>query len=106
EAEQLADHIVVLDQGQIRIQGSADEVRAQVPNQHIRCISNQSIAAIEQLNEVLQVHSDDHRIEILARSAEPVVRHLLQQDAALSALEVQRTTLETAFLALTEREAA
>ncbi len=104
EAEQLADQIVVLDQGRVRIQGTADDVRAQVPNQQIRCRSSQSIDPIESMETVLQVQQHDGMIEILATRAEPVVRHLFAQDPDLTALEVQRTTLESAFLALTEAD--
>ena len=102
EAEQLADHIIVMDRGRIRTQGSTDEVRAQVPRQEIRCASRQPIEAIRALEDVQHVRRENGQIHILARTAEPVVRHLLQQDSNLSRLEVQRTTLETAFLALTE----
>ncbi|MEM7053264.1 MAG: ABC transporter ATP-binding protein [Pseudomonadota bacterium] len=103
EAEQLADHIVVLNRGRVRTQGSTDEIRAQVPRQQIRCRSDQPIAAIEALEDVQHVRQDNHRLDILVRTAEPVVRHLLQHDPALSELEVLRTTLETAFLALTNQ---
>ena len=104
EAEQLADHIVLLDQGRIRTEGTTDEIRAQVPNQQIRCHSNQSIADIEALDEVQHAQLDDGQLNILAGKAEPVVRHLLANDPDLTELEVQRTTLETAFLALTENQ--
>ena len=102
EAEQLADHIIVMDRGRIRTQGSTDEVRAQVPRQQIRCTSTQAIESIRTLEGVQHVSRENGQIHILARTAEPVVRHLLQQDSNVSQLEVQRTTLETAFLALTE----
>ena len=45
------------------------------------------------------------RIEIVADSAEAVVRRLLAEDAGLSELEVQRAGLADAFIELT-REAA
>ena len=47
------------------------------------------------------VQRDGARLEIVAESAETVVRRLLAEDAALSDLEVQRAGLADAFLELT-----
>ena len=45
---------------------------------------------------------ETHRTEIFASRPEPVVRGLLGMDPELKDLEVTRTTLEEAFLSLTE----
>ena len=52
---------------------------------------------------------EGERLDIVAEEAEPVVRRLLDEDPALTELEVQRAGLADAFLALTrdtQKEAA
>ena len=44
---------------------------------------------------------NDRRIEIIAESAEAIVRRLLAEDPALEELEVERAGLADAFVALT-----
>ena len=44
---------------------------------------------------------EGERLDIVAEEAEPVVRRLLDEDPALTELEVQRAGLADAFLALT-----
>ena len=62
-------------------------------------------AAIEQWPDVRRAARDGDRIEIVTDSAEAVVRRLLDQDAHLHELEVQRAGLAEAFVEIT-REAA
>ena len=54
---------------------------------------------------VLDARREGTRLELVAESAEPVVRRLLAEDEALAELEVQRAGLADAFLELTREEA-
>lgn len=101
EAEQLADHIVVLNRGRLLFEGSSDAVRQQVPRRQIKCRSNVDVRDVEGLPGVQQVARNQDSLDILAAEAEPVLRFLLAQDPGLSEVEVTRSSLEDAFLTLT-----
>lgn len=104
EAERLADHIVVLDRGKLRTKGSSEEVRNAVPRKQINCKTTVGASQVRSLPGVQKAIKERQQLMVLASEAEPVVRFLLEQDRALKNLEVERASLETAFLALTTKE--
>lgn len=110
EAEALADRVVVVNHGRLVAEGTVAQIRAHVAQRRIRCISALPAERVHGWPGVQFVQRDGARLEIVAESAEAVVRRLLAEDAALSDLEVQRAGLADAFLALTrdaaEQEAA
>ena len=109
EAEALADRVVVLDRGRVVADGAMDEVRARVSQRRIRCLSTLDVAAVAGWPGVRAATRDGTRVEIVADTAEDVVRRLLAEDAALSELDIRRAGLADAFLELTrdtDREAA
>lgn len=105
EAEALADRVVVLNNGQIIAEGSVEEVRSRVSQRRIRCISTLSEENIAGWPGVRSAKRSSGRFEIIADRAEPVVRQLLDADADLQELEVERAGLAEAFVELT-REVA
>ena len=102
EADELADRIAVINQGEIIAQGTPSEIKASTSGKKIRCITNISISAVRQISGVTEVKEDREAIEIHAVEAEPVLRELLARDAKLSGLEVTSAGLEEAFLELTK----
>lgn len=105
EAEALADKVVVLNRGRVIAEGSVEEVRARVSQKRIRCQSRLDAAQVSAWPGVRQARVDGAHLEILVESAESVVRRLLEADADVRELEIQRAGLADAFLELT-REAA
>jgi ABC-2 type transport system ATP-binding protein len=105
EAEALADRVAVLNRGRLIAEGSVDQIRNHLAQRRIRCISALAPEQIGQWPHVRTAQRVADRIEIVADSAEAVVRRLLAEDADLSELEVQRAGLADAFIELT-REAA
>jgi ABC-2 type transport system ATP-binding protein len=101
EAEALADRVVVVDGGRVIAQGSVQSIRAHVAQRRIRCVSALNAGAIARWPDVRSVARNQGRIEIVADSAEAVVRRLLAEDPALADLEVERAGLADAFVALT-----
>ncbi|PBJ81624.1 multidrug ABC transporter ATP-binding protein [Lysobacteraceae bacterium NML93-0399] len=110
EADALADRVVVLDRGRVRMSGSAAEVRAQVAQRHVACDTHLPDAEIASWPGVQQVTRTGPRVAIIARDADALVRRLLQADAALVNLEVRRAGLADAFVQMSaadhDREAA
>ena len=105
EAEALADRVAVLNRGRVIAEGSVDQIRNHLAQRRIRCISGLAPDQIALWPHVRTAQRVADRIEIVADSAEAVVRRLLAEDAGLSELEVQRAGLADAFIELT-REAA
>ena len=101
EAEALADRVVVVNHGRVVAEGTVAQIRAHVAQRRIRCTSALPVALVQGWPGVQLAQRDGARLEIVAESAESVVRRLLAEDAALSDLEVQRAGLADAFLALT-----
>jgi len=105
EAEALADRVVVLNKGRVVAQGSVAEIRAHVAQRRIRCVSTLAPLAIAEWPDVRSATGTDGRVEIIADSAETVVRRLLAEDKDLRDLEVQRAGLAEAFIELTKEAA-
>jgi ABC-2 type transport system ATP-binding protein len=105
EAEALADRVVVLAQGRVVAEGSVQSIRAHVSQRRVRCMTTLALDALAAWPQVRSASRVDGRTELVVENAEPVVRRLLAEDAALHELEVQRAGLSDAFIALTQEAA-
>ena len=109
EAEALAQRVAVLNRGRVAAAGTMQDVRAHVSQRRIRCLSALDIAQVATWSGVrsaVRGHAGDPaRIEVLTDVAEPVLRRMLSEDAALSDLDIQRAGLADAFLELTRDDA-
>jgi ABC-2 type transport system ATP-binding protein len=101
EAEALADRVCVMSHGRMVHEGTVDELRARVALKRIRCLSALSAETVAGWPEVSEARQESGRLHIAAADAEVVVRRLLDNDARLSELEVQRAGLAEAFSELT-----
>lgn len=108
EADALADRIILLDRGRTIATGSPSQIKARVQGRRIRCRTRLSSRDLEAMPGVTRVALQDGAVEILAPTAEPVVRELLTRDRDLTDLEVHGAALDDAFLALirNDQEAA
>ncbi len=104
EAEALADRVVVVNGGRVIAQGSVQDIRAHVAQRRIRCVSALDADTIARWPQVRSAASSEGHIDIVADTAEAVVRRLLAEDPALQELEVQRAGLADAFVALTRQD--
>ncbi len=104
EAEALADRVVVLNAGRVVAQGTVQAIRAHVSHRRIRCVSNLLAEEIARWPQVRSATRVDDRLEIVAETAESVVRRLLIEDPQLIDLEVQRAGLADAFIELTRTD--
>lgn len=104
EAEALADEVVVLNRGCVVAAGPMREIQAHVAQRRIRCLSALDASRVAGWPQVRSAQRQDARLEVLTDAAEDVVRRLLEEDAALSELEVQRAGLAEAFIEITRDE--
>ena len=101
EAEALADRVCVMAHGRMIHEGTVEALRSRVSLKRIRCISALDVELVRSWQHVTDVRRDDARLHITTAEAETVVRRLLDADAQLSELEVQRAGLAEAFTELT-----
>ena len=101
EAEALADRVCVIAKGRVVSEGTVDALRAHVAIRRIRCITSTAAATVAAWPHVLSAELVQGRLAIATAEAESVVRRLLDADAQLSELEVQRAGLAEAFTEIT-----
>ena len=101
EADALADRIVVIDRGVVVAQGRPTEIKARVPGRRVRAQTSVSLAVASRWPGVARASREGPWLELLAGSAEPVLRALLDQDPSATDVTVTEPSLEEAFLALT-----
>ncbi len=104
EADALADRVVVINHGAIVAEGTPAEIKTRTSAKKVRCWSRLEAAAIEGIEGVSRVNADGQRFEILTHSPEAVLRELMRRDDHIADIEVSSSSLEEAFLALTNNE--
>lgn len=105
EAEALANRVCVLSQGRVVAEGDVQQIRARVGQRRVSCLSTLDSTAVSAWPNVRNVARIGDRIEIVTDAAENLVRRLLNEDAALSELEVRRAGLAEAFVEITKEAA-
>lgn len=101
EAEQLADRILLLQQGRCIAENSPAGLKAMIQGKHICCCSRLIDTELLALPGVMQLERQLQQITLLSNAPEQTVLALLQADPTLSALEVKPIALENIFLQLT-----
>jgi ABC-2 type transport system ATP-binding protein len=105
EAEALVDRVCVLAKGKVVAEGNVQQIRARVSQRRVSCVSSLDAVAIAAWPNVRNIDRSGERIEIVTDAAESIVRRLLNEDAALSELEVRRAGLAEAFVEITKEAA-
>ncbi len=107
EADELADHIAVLDHGQIVAEGTADELKRRIPGGHVR-LQFAELDALRSASGLLDAASaDEERLELQVPSDASVatLRRLLEQldaaDIEVAQLSIHTPNLDDVFFAVT-----
>lgn len=101
EADELADRIVVIRQGEVIAEGTPEEIKAPLGARTIRCHTSLDPEVVKTFPSVQSVRKDGAVTVIAATEPDAVVRQLMINDAGLTGLEVVGVALEDAFVALT-----
>ncbi len=112
EAQELSDHIAIMDQGKIIAHGTHDEL-VQIVGELDRIeltISAESetiVPAWQQVDGVHEIHTQDGTITLLVNDSNLVLPQLFEVAVAsnvrITSVEIQEPNLETVFLHLTGR---
>jgi ABC-2 type transport system ATP-binding protein len=97
EVEALAERVVVIDQGQVRADGTLAQVRSLVPARRLRLRA----PALPELAGVDRINREGDLYELWTADSDAVVRQLVSTRVPFVDLEVSTASLEEAFLALT-----
>ena len=107
EADQLCDRIAVLDHGRIVAEGSAEELKRQIPGGHIQ-LQFENLAELESAERVLGVSSRDDEslsLQVPSDGDIPALRTLLDRlddgSVKVGRLSIHTPDLDDVFLALT-----
>lgn len=110
EAERLCDRVAIIDEGVIRAEGTRRELVSLVGERDRVSITasgdlEAAARSVEEIDGVTGASSSDHRIDILAQDASPILPEILTKIAgaggAISGVEVEEPNLEAVFLHLT-----
>ncbi|GAA4581285.1 daunorubicin resistance protein DrrA family ABC transporter ATP-binding protein [Planotetraspora phitsanulokensis] len=107
EADQLADRIAVLDQGRLVAQGTADELKRQIPGSHIRLrfTDPHALHAAAQLLPASTTDDDELTLRVPGDGGVTSLRALLDQldqhSIDVEELSVHTPDLDDVFLTLT-----
>lgn len=101
EADALADRIIVLGNGKIIADASADDIRNRMSGAVIRCQTSLPPASIARLDSYLGLEQVGRFMDIRTQDSAATLRQLLAQDDTLSDLTISRPRLEDAFSELT-----
>jgi ABC-2 type transport system ATP-binding protein len=102
EADSLADHTIVMNNGEIIANDSTDNIRAAASGAVIQCESTLDLSVISALDDVRSVVMRGRKIEISSNNATASLVALLALDPKLSNLTVSKSSLEDAFKQLTD----
>jgi len=103
EADVLADRVVVLDNGRIIADGTTSAIKSLAQGRRITARTCVPVAEAAQWPEVRSATREGPWLTLLVGTPEPVLGALLSRDSRVSGLTVTETSLEEAFLILTDR---
>ncbi len=109
EADQLADEIIVIDNGEVIAEGTADQLKAKIGSDHLEIIvsskSSLQDAAKAIDNENLVIESERRLLSIATKGGVKELKDVLNRLGALGieveSVELRRPTLDDVFLSLT-----
>lgn len=104
EAARLADQVVVMHRGRKLTEGTPDSIRRHVPSSLIRARSSTGPDTIRSLEAVGSVERLEDHIQVMSGDPTATLRGWLATDPDLEVLEVTGADLETAFMALIEKD--
>lgn len=110
EAERLCDRVGIIDEGEIKAEGTRRQLVDMVGHEDlirigVTRVTSESVAALTQLPNVAAASEHDGSIELLVENASAVLpesmRVLAEHDIGISSVTIEEPDLEAVFLHLT-----
>lgn len=113
EADQLADRIVVIDDGRVIAEGTAKELKSRIGNDRLELtFSNKSTytkACTVLKTQIVDTEDDELMISLLIRNTNTDVQKALEtlsrEKLSIESMAVHKPTLDDVFLSLTDKKA-
>lgn len=105
EADALADRILLLADGKIVQEGSAESIKARLGGKRIRFKCGNQEQDLSKLPGVTEFKQRGSYMELMSQSAEHTLQYLFQSGVDLSDLTVEQVSLEDAYLHLSQPQA-
>jgi len=102
EIEALAQRVVVVGQGRVLADDTVGAIRDVVGARRVSLVADK----LPELPGVIATHREDGRVHLVTADPDRLVVELVRSGAPFSGLEIQPTSLEEAFLAITTKEPA
>ncbi|WP_147915395.1 ABC transporter ATP-binding protein [Ruania zhangjianzhongii] len=97
EVEVLADRVVVMDQGRVIADGGVAEIRDRIQLKRVTLTD----PVLPVLSQVASIERESDRTHLLTNDVTALVRELVTSGASFTDIEIEPTSLEDAFLAIT-----
>ncbi len=111
EAEQLADHIAILDKGEIVAQGSPDELKKMLPHHHVelKFLNADSMKKAVQLLHAFAAAADEPNLMLSVTTDGSVkeitkILSLLENTVTVTEFALRQPTLEDVFLSIIDQD--
>ena len=101
EADALADRVIVLKDGQVIADDTADGLRTRMGGAVIDCVTGLTDDALRSIEGLISLNRSGRKVRLQVSEAVPALKSLFELDPDLSDLGVAQPTLEDAFGALT-----
>ncbi len=100
EADSLADHTIVMSNGQVIADAPTEQIRASAGGAVIRCSTVLDAQIVASVEHVKSVDHHGKNLEIRSADASKSLKKLFELDPSLSNLTVSKSSLEDAFVEL------
>ena len=104
EADNLADRVVVINQGKIIADGTLDEIKASTGMQHVSFTIGENVTSDEllRLPGVTDVQQTGRRVKVYGANTDQILFSVIRNNFDVSDIETHKSGLEDAFQSLIE----
>jgi ABC-2 type transport system ATP-binding protein len=104
EADNLADRVVVINQGKIIADGTLDEIKASTGMQHVSFTigENESSDQLLRLPGVTDIQQSGRRVKVYGSDTDQILFSIIRNNFDVSDIETHKSGLEDAFQSLIE----
>lgn len=106
EADDVAERILLFNEGVIVADGTPKEIKKQLSKQSVSFITNEDVSLneLQSLPIVLEVYRKNNRIYVVTEETDEILAHLFSNKLKVRDIQIQNGRLDEAFAQLTEKK--